>query len=230
MNIAIIPARGGSKRIPRKNIKEFCGKPMIAYAIMAAKESGLFDHIVVSTDDEEIAQIAKEWGAETPFVRPDELANDYTATVPVIAHAIEACQKIGLVFDDVCCIYPNVPFIQTSDLRGALECMRNGDADYCFPVTEYPSAVQRALKRLSDGKIQPFYPEFEKIRTQDLEPAYYDAGQFYWGKSQAWLTNPKVHSDGLGYTIPNWRVVDIDTPEDWERAEIFAPMILGRKS
>jgi CMP-N-acetylneuraminic acid synthetase len=108
--------------------------------------------------------------------------------------------------------------------------MRNGDADYCFPVTEYPSAVQRALKRLSDGKIQPFYPEFEKIRTQDLEPAYYDAGQFYWGKSQAWLTNPKVHSDGLGYTIPNWRVVDIDTPEDWERAEIFAPMILGRKS
>jgi pseudaminic acid cytidylyltransferase len=230
MNIAIIPARGGSKRIPRKNIKEFCGKPMIAYAIMAAKESGLFDHIVVSTDDEEIAQIAKEWGAETPFVRPDELANDYTATVPVIAHAIEACQKIGWVFDDVCCIYPNVPFIQTSDLRGALECMRNGDADYCFPVTEYPSAVQRALKRLSDGKIQPFYPEFEKIRTQDLEPAYYDAGQFYWGKSQAWLTNPKVHSDGLGYTIPNWRVVDIDTPEDWERAEIFAPMILGRKS
>jgi pseudaminic acid cytidylyltransferase len=230
MNIAIIPARGGSKRIPRKNIKEFCGKPMIAYAIMAAKESGLFDHIIVSTDDEEIAQIAKEWGAETPFVRPEELANDYTATVPVIAHAIEACQKIGWVFDDVCCIYPNVPFIQTSDLRGALECMRNGDADYCFPVTEYPSAVQRALKRLSDGKIQPFYPEFEKIRTQDLEPAYYDAGQFYWGKSQAWLTNPKIHSDGLGYTIPNWRVVDIDTPEDWERAEIFAPMILGRKS
>jgi pseudaminic acid cytidylyltransferase len=230
MNIAIIPARGGSKRIPRKNIKEFYGKPMIAYAITAAKESGLFDHIVVSTDADEIAQIAKEWGAETPFVRPDELANDYTATVPVIAHAIEVCQKIGWVFDNVCCIYPNVPFIQISDLKGALEFMRNGDADYCFPVTEYPSAIQRALKRSSDGKTQLFYPEFEKTRTQDLELAYYDAGQFYWGKSQAWLTNPKVLSDGLGYTIPNWRVVDIDTPEDWERAEIFAPMILGRKA
>ena len=230
MNIAVIPARGGSKRIPRKNIKEFCGKPMIAFAIMAAKESGLFDHIVVSTDDEEIAQISKKWGAETPFVRPDELANDYTATVPVIAHAIETCQNLGWVFDNVCCIYPNVPFIQIDDLKSALACLSNSEADYCFPVTQYPSAIQRALKRLSNGKMQPFYPEFEKTRTQDLEPAFYDAGQFYWGKSQAWLTNPNIHSDGLGYTIPNWRVVDIDTPEDWERAEIFAPMILGRKS
>ena len=229
MNIAVIPARGGSKRIPRKNIKEFCGKPMIAYAIMAAKESGLFDHIVVSTDDDEIAQIAKEWGAKIPFVRPDELANDFTATVPVIAHAIEACQNLGWIFDNVCCIYPGVPFIQVDDLRDALDFLINSESDYCFPVTEYPSLIQRALKRSSEGMMQPFYPEFEKTRTQDLEAAYYDAGQFYWGKSQAWLTNPKIHSDGLGYKIPNWRVVDIDTPEDWERAEIFAPMIFGRK-
>jgi pseudaminic acid cytidylyltransferase len=229
MNIAVIPARGGSKRIPRKNIKEFCGKPMIAYAIMAAKESGLFDHIVVSTDDDEIAQIAKEWGAKIPFVRPDELANDFTATVPVIAHAIEACQNLGWIFDNVCCIYPGVPFIQVDDLRDALDFLINSESDYCFPVTEYPSVIQRALKRSSEGMMQPFYPEFEKTRTQDLEAAYYDAGQFYWGKSQAWLTNPKIHSDGLGYRIPNWRVVDIDTPEDWERAEIFAPMIFGRK-
>ena len=230
MNIAVIPARGGSKRIPRKNIKEFCGKPMIAYAIMAAKESGLFDHIIVSTDDDEIAQIAKEWGAKTPFMRPDELANDYTATVPVIAHAIEACQNLGWIFDNVCCIYPGVPFIQVDDLRGALDFLINSESDYCFTVTEYPSVIQRALKRSSKGNMQPFYPEFEKTRTQDLETAYYDAGQFYWGKSQAWLTNPKIHSVGLGYKIPNWRVVDIDTPEDWERAEIFAPMLLGRKS
>ena len=229
MNIAVIPARGGSKRIPRKNIKEFCGKPMFAYAIMAAKESGLFDHIVVSTDDDEIAQIAKEWGAKIPFVRPDELANDFTATVPVIAHAIEACQNLGWIFDNVCCIYPGVPFIQVDDLRDALDFLINSESDYCFPVTEYPSLIQRALKRSSEGMMQPFYPEFEKTRTQDLEAAYYDAGQFYWGKSQAWLTNPKIHSDGLGYKIPNWRVVDIDTPEDWERAEIFAPMIFGRK-
>lgn len=221
MNIAIIPARGGSKRIPRKNIKEFCGKPMIAYAITAAKESCLFEHIVVSTDDEEIAEIANAWGAETPFVRPAELANDYTETVPVITHAIGGCRTFEWKFNQVCCIYPAVPFVQIDDLRGALARMNNSEADYCFPVTEYPSAIQRALKFLSNGKVQPFYPEFEFTRTQDLEPAFYDAGQFYWGKVEAWLTNPKIHSSGLGYKIPNWRVVDIDTPEDWQRAELF---------
>jgi pseudaminic acid cytidylyltransferase len=186
MNIAIIPARGGSLRIPRKNIKEFCGKPMIAYAITAAKESGLFEHIVVSTDDEEITQIARTWGAEIPFVRPAELANDYTATVPVFAHAIHACLNLGWSFNRVCCIYPGVPFIQIDDLRGALARMNNSEADYCFPVTEYPSAIQRAFKLLSRGKVKPFYPEFELTRTQDLEPAYHDAGQFYWGKTSAW--------------------------------------------
>ena len=221
MNIAIIPARGGSKRIPRKNIKNFCGHPMIYYAISAARESGLFEHIVVSTDDEEIALIAKALGAETPFVRPAELANDYTATVPVIAHAIEACRSLGLVFDNVCCIYPCVPFIQINDLRGAFARMNSSETNYCFPVTAYSSAVQRALKFVSNGKMQPFYPEFELTRTQDLEMSYYDAGQFYWGKAETWLTNPKVHNDGLGYIIPNWRAVDVDTPEDWERAELL---------
>jgi pseudaminic acid cytidylyltransferase len=227
MNIAIIPARAGSKRIPRKNVKEFCGKPMIAYAITAAKESGLFDHIVVSTDDEEIAQIAKQWGAETPFVRPEVLANDYTATVPVISHAIEACRALGWKFDNVCCIYPGVPFIQINDLICALGRLAESKADYCFPVAEYPSAIQRALKRLSNGTMQPFYPEFQLTRTQDLEPAYYDAGQFYWGKSDAWLTNLRIHSSGLGYPIPNWRVVDIDTLDDWLRAELIYRSIIN---
>ena len=221
MNIAIIPARGGSNRIPRKNIKEFCSRPMIAYAITAAKKSSLFDHIVVSTDDQEIAQIARAWGAETPFVRPADLANDFAGTVPVIAHGIEFCQNLGWEFDQVCCIYPGVPFIQIEDLRGALALIANNDSDYSFPVTEYPSAIQRALKLLNNGKIQPFYPEFELTRTQDLEPAYYDAGQFYWGKAQVWLSNPKIHSNSLSYVIPNWRVVDIDTPEDWKRAELI---------
>jgi pseudaminic acid cytidylyltransferase len=221
MNIAIIPARGGSKRIPRKNIKEFCGKPMIAYAITAAKKSGLFEHVVVSTDDEEIAHIARAWGAETPFARPAELANDFTVTVPVIAHGIEACYTLGWMFDQVCCIYPGVPFIQIDDLKGALARLTSSEADYCFPVTEYPSAIQRALRLLSDGRMQPFYPQFEITRTQDLEPAYFDAGQFYWGKAEAWLKNPKIHSSGLGYSIPNWRVVDIDTPDDWQRAELI---------
>ena len=222
MNIAVIPARGGSKRIPRKNIKDFGGKPMIAYAITAAKNSGLFDHVLVSTDDAEIAKVAQAWGAETPFVRPAELANDYTATVPVVAHAIQACEALSWDFFNVCCIYPGVPFIQVEDLQGAFKHLEAGSADYCFPVTEFPSAIQRALKQGSHGVMQPFFPEFQLTRTQDLEPAFYDAGQFYWGQKKAWLSNPRIHSSGAGYVIPSWRVVDIDTPADWDRAERLA--------
>jgi pseudaminic acid cytidylyltransferase len=150
MKIAIIPARGGSKRIPRKNIREFSGKPMIAHAISAAKQLGLFEHVVVSTDDEEIACIARAWGAETPFTRPAELADDYTPTVPVIAHAITACQAIGWSIDYACCIYPGVPFIQADDLKRALELLQTSQAAYSFPVTEFPSAIQRALRRLPE--------------------------------------------------------------------------------
>jgi pseudaminic acid cytidylyltransferase len=222
MKIAVIPARGGSKRIPRKNIKFFGGKPMIAYAITAARNSGLFDHVLVSTDDTEIESIAKEYGAETPFVRPTELANDFTPTVPVIAHAINACEDLGWQLNFVCCIYPGVPFLEAADLQGAYEKIASSKADYCFPVTEFPSAIQRALKMSMDGSMHPLYPEFELTRTQDLEHAYYDAGQFYWGRKAAWLNNPKVHSSGIGHVIPNWRVVDIDTPEDWIRAERLA--------
>ncbi len=221
MKIAIIPARGGSKRIPRKNIKNFCGKPMIAHAIGAAKHSGLFEHVVVSTEDEEISRIAREWGAETPFTRPVDLADDYTPTVPVVAHAITACKALGWNIGYACCIYPGVPFIQVADLKLSFELIHTSQASYCFPVTEFPSAIQRALRRLPDGKMQPLYPEFELTRTQDLETAFHDAGQFYWGKAEAWLTNDKIHRSGVGFTIPSWRVVDIDTPEDWTRAELF---------
>ena len=228
MNIAVIPARGGSKRIPRKNIKAFGGKPMIAYAITAAKNSGLFDHVLASTDDAEIASIANAWGAETPFVRPAELANDFTATVPVVAHAIQACEELGWSFDNVCCIYPGVPFIEVEDLQGAFKQLQVGSDDYCFPVAEFPSAIQRALKRNSDGEMQPFYPEFQLTRTQDLEPAYFDAGQFYWANKRTWLSNSRIHSSGIGYLIPSWRVVDIDTPEDWERAELLAMAVKSR--
>ncbi len=226
MNIAIIPARGGSKRIPRKNLKDFCGKPMLAYAISAAKKSGLFEHIVVSTDDEEIAQVANVWGAETPFVRPNNLADDFTPTVPVIANAIETCRGLGWKFDWAFCIYPGVPFIQIDDIQGALERLKNSDADYCFPVTEYPTSIQRALKVMSNGAVMPFNAENELTRTQDLEPAYYDAGQFYCGRVDAWLNNPRIHSNGLGYVIPNWRVVDIDTDSDWRRAELMYAAVL----
>jgi pseudaminic acid cytidylyltransferase len=219
LNIAIIPARGGSKRIPRKNIKSFAGRPMIAHAIMAAKRSGLFEHVVASTDDDEIAQIAREWGAETPFLRPPQLADDHTPTGPVIAHAINACESLGWSIDLVCCIYPGVPFIQIEELGGALDLLKATGAEYCFPVTEFPSAIQRALKRDETGRMSPFYPQYELTRTQDLERAYQDAGQFYWGTRQAWLTNHRIHSHGAGLPIPNWRVVDIDTTDDWARAE-----------
>lgn len=221
MNIAIIPARGGSKRIPRKNIKAFAGKPMIAHAIQAAKASALFSHVIVTTDDEEIANIAREHGAETPFMRPPELADDLTPTVPVIANAITACQTLGWEIEFVCCIYPGVPFIQVGDLRNGLTLLQSASADYCFPVSEFPSAIQRGLKRAGDGRMSPFHPEHEMTRTQDLEPAYYDAGQFYWGSVRAWLTNTRLHSSGVGLAIPSWRVVDIDTNEDWARAELI---------
>lgn len=220
MNIAIIPARGGSKRIPRKNIKFFGGKPMLAHAIGAASKSGLFEQIVVSTDDEEIGAVAREWGAVTPFVRPDDLADDYSATVPVVAHAIQVCQSLGWAFEHVCCIYPCVPLIDVSDLSQGLALLKGAErTDYCFPVTQFASPIQRALRRLGDGKMQSFYEQYWLTRTQDLEPAYYDAGQFYWGRPEAWLRNSQILSNANGYVIPDWRVVDIDTPDDWLRAE-----------
>jgi len=227
MNIAVIPARGGSKRIPRKNIREFAGKPMISYAITAAKQSGLFEHVIVSTDDQEIAKLAERWGAEIPFMRPKELSDDHTATAPVIAHAITESRRQGWQAEYVCCIYPAVPFLQVDDLIDSLQQLKQGDIPFSFPVTEFESAIQRALKRDGDGRLKPFYPEYELTRTQDLEKAYYDAGQFYWGKADDWMQNPKIHSQGMGYVIPNWRVVDIDTPDDWKRAELTYEVLVN---
>lgn len=221
MNIAVIPARGGSKRIPRKNIGSFAGKPMIAYAVEAALESGLFSRIIVTTDDDEIAQTAENYGAEVPFSRPIELADDHTPTVPVIAHAIDACEALGWDVSAVCCIYACVPFIQSEDLRDALALLEKTNARYAFPVTEFPSAILRALKRDDSGVIHPFFPEYELVRTQDVETAFHDAGQFYWGWRDSWFKYPRIHSHGVGLRIPNWRVVDIDTVDDWARAELF---------
>jgi pseudaminic acid cytidylyltransferase len=219
MNLCVIPARGGSKRIPRKNIRVFAGKPMIAYAIQAAQKSGLFGRIVVSTDDEEVAKISREVGAEVPFLRPNELSDDHTPTVPVIAHAISELEANGETLRYVCCIYPCVPFIEETDLKKTLSLLEQGNSEYSFPVAEYPSPIQRALKLGLGNQVSPFYPEFELSRTQDLERAYHDVGQFYWGSKKAWLTNPKIHAHSLGCVIPSWRVADIDNPEDWLRAE-----------
>jgi pseudaminic acid cytidylyltransferase len=220
MKLAIIPARGGSKRIPRKNIKPFHGKPMIGYAIEAALASRAFDRVIVSTDDTEIAEVAKAHGAELPFIRPSDLADDHTPTVPVIAHAIRACDQLGWGVDDVCCIYPGVPLISADDLRTAHEQLVATRAHYVFPVTGFPSPIQRALRRLPDGSVHPFQPENADKRTQDLEPGYFDVGQFYWGRKGAWLKGLNIHLNGKTLVIPEWRVVDIDTPDDWVRAEL----------
>lgn len=222
MTLAVIPARGGSKRIPRKNIRPFAGNPMIAFAIDAALASGQFDHVVVSTDDDEIADIARERGAEVPFLRPAELSDDFTPTVPVIAHAIGACTELGMATELVCCIYPGVPLIDPADLTAARERLVASGAHYAFPVAPFPAAIQRALRRDGEtGTTRPFNPEYVNTRTQDLEPAYFDAGQFYWGHRQAWLDGLNIHANGTTIVLPEWRVVDIDTPEDWTRAELL---------
>lgn len=226
MKIAIIPARGGSKRIPRKNIKDFCGKPMIAWSIEAAKASGLFDHIIVSTDDDEIAEVAKQWGAEVPFMRPAELSNDYAGTTAVIAHATQWALDQGLEVEAVCCIYATAPFVQVDDLQRGWEALESGDWAYAFTVTDYAAPIFRSFKRTSDGGIEMFFPEHFSTRSQDLPSALHDAGQFYWGRPSAWIEGKRVfdrHSTPI--IIPRWRVQDIDNEEDWLRAEILAAII-----
>lgn len=218
--IAVIPARGGSKRIPRKNVKPFAGKPMIAYAIEAALHSGIFDRVIVSTDNGEIADVARAFGAEVPFMRPAELSDDTTPTVPVIQHAIAALTAAGQPPAHVCCIYPAVPLIDPADLVRAHDAVASGDGDgFAFPVAAFPSPIQRALRLDGDHRSAPFDPRHLGTRTQDLEPAYFDAGQFYWGSASAWLAGRSPHDGGLALVLPEWRVVDIDTPDDWDRAE-----------
>ena len=217
MRLAVIPARGGSKRIPRKNIRPFAGRPMIGWAIQAARESGLFDAIVVSTDDEEIANVARQLGARIPFMRPAALADDHAATLPVVAHAIRACAEQGLAADEVCCIYPGVPLLRGEDLCDGHDLLLPGH--YAFPVLAFGSPIQRALRRTPAGNTVPFHPEHTHTRTQDLEPAYHDAGQFYWAHAQTWLAGLPVHQHARTLVLPATRAVDIDTPADWLRAE-----------
>jgi len=226
MNIAVIPARGGSKRIPRKNIKDFCGKPMIAWSIEAAKNTGLFDRIIVSTDDHEIAEIAKELGAEAPFTRPQHLSNDHAGTTEVIAHATQWTLDQGVEVDAVCCIYATAPFVQATDIKEGLKVLGSGDWAYAFSVTDFAAPIFRAFKQSDDGGIEMFFPEYFTSRSQDLPVAFHDAGQFYWGRPFAWIEGKKVfdnHSTPI--LIPRWRVQDIDTPDDWIRAELLHQLL-----
>jgi len=226
MKIAVIPARGGSRRIERKNIRPFCGRPMIAWSIDAARESGIFDRIIVSTDDREIAGIAAEHGAEVPFLRPAALADDYTGTVAVIAHALGALQREHgdeerqPCAEFVCCLYATAPFVRPADLRSGLDMLMQRGADFCIPVTTFPFPIQRAVRMQQDGRLHMFMPEHETSRSQDLEEAFHDAGQFYWGTHAAWTQRRSLFGDrSIGLRLPRYRVQDIDTPEDWEAAE-----------
>jgi len=220
MNICVIPARGGSKRIPRKNIKEFNGKPIIAYSIEAALKSNCFDQVIVSTDDDEIAEVAKKYGAQVPFLRPDELSNDYAGTIPVIKHAIEWMEDNKSSVENVCCLYATAPFIRPQIISQAYQQLNNSKADYCFSVTSFVFPIQRAIKIVEKNKVSMFYPEHFDTRSQDLEKAYHDAGQFYWGKAQAFKDESPIFTEvATPYILPRYLVQDIDTPEDWIRAE-----------
>ena len=222
MKIAVIPARGGSKRIPRKNIKVFDGLPMIAYAIRAALNTKLFEQVIVSTDDDEIAEVARLHGASVPFKRPPELSDDQTITVPVIGHATHWVISQGHNVEDVCCIYPCVPFLRSHDLVGAYHLFKSKKADYVYPVVAFHSSPWRAMTRPKDGPMEFIFPKNELTRTQDLPQCYHDAGMFYWGKATAWIHGTKMHSNGYGFVMEGNSLVDIDTAEDWARAERIA--------
>jgi len=222
MRFAVIPARGGSKRIPRKNIKPFCGKPMIAWSIEAALQSGCFEHVIVSTDDDEIAWVARAHGAEIPFMRPDELSDDHTGTIPVIAHAIDWMNRNVGPVEHACCIYATAPFVRAEDLRRGLDVLQGSGADYAFSVTSYAFPIQRAIRLTDDGRVAMFHPEHFATRSQDLEEAWHDAGQFYWGRAAAWRAGTPIFSAAAAPVIlPRHRVQDIDTAEDWVRAELM---------
>lgn len=222
MKLCLIPARGGSKRIARKNIKPFYGQPMIAYPIKAAQASGLFDQVVVSTDDDEIAQISRNYHAQVPFMRPAELADDHTATRPVLLHALEWFAQQGLVISELTCIYPCSPFISEGLLHQAYKAWQDSDADYCMSVCAFPSAPQRALIQNEQGRVSSLMPQFRSARTQDLAPAFYDAGMFYFCRPDALRAQTAIHSTAsYPFVLPSHLAHDIDTLEDWRRAERF---------
>lgn len=219
--IAIIPARGGSKRIPRKNIKLFHGKPLIAYSIEVAIKSKLFDKVIVSTDDEEIAKIAKDYGAQVPFLRPKELSDDYTGTGQVIEHALNTLQENGESYDFCCTVYATAPFLQEKYLIEGFDKLKNSKAKHAFSCTSMPFPIQRTFKITPNGRCEMFWPENFMKRSQDLEEAYQDAGQFYWTNLNIESEEITFGKDSIPIILPRYLVHDIDTLEDWKRAEVI---------
>lgn len=227
MKIAIIPARGGSKRIPQKNIKHFCGKPMLEYAVHAAVSSNLFDHIIVSTDCKSIKNVAESCGASVPFLRPAELSDDYTGTGAVVNHAIRWFEENVNQTDYVCCIYPTVPFLKGTDLIKAYEALlENPDKSFCFSVGRYAYPVQRALTFNDKNELSMLFPHHVGTRSQDLKEVFHDAGQFYFGHSGAFIKNIQTFSSSsIPYFMSRERVLDIDNDEDWKQAELMFELL-----
>lgn len=222
LKVAVIPARGGSKRIPHKNIKPFAGQPIIGYSIQAAKECGLFDRIIVSTDDEEIASVARSFGAEIPFLRPKTLADDFTGTNAVVKHAINWLADQGSRVDYACCIYATAPFLRPKYLIEGYQKLVAAKKSFAFSVTGFRFPIQRALRLDPAGAVDAMFPEHIYTRSQDLEEAYHDAGQFYWGKSEAFLQDEVLFSPAsVAVVLPRHLVQDIDTPQDWYEAELM---------
>lgn len=228
MNIAVIPARGGSKRIPRKNIKFFHGLPVIAYAIKAAKESGVFSKVFVSTDDEEIAEVAESFGATIPWLRPKDLSDDYATTVSVMQDAVKRLKMNLMDLENICCIYPATPLLKPSFLSQGLEILESADWDYVFSGLKISAPPQRFFSLGTSKEVKMLLPEFETTRTQDLAHVYQDAGQFYWGKKSSWESGlPIFSSKSTIFEIPSKSAVDIDTIEDWHYAEALFNLIKG---
>jgi N-acylneuraminate cytidylyltransferase len=222
MKLAVIPARGGSKRIPHKNIKEFNGKPIIAYSIQALRDTKLFDKIIVSTDNAEIAEIARQYGAEVPFIRPSDIADDFATTADVIKHAIKWYQSSNKIIDLVCCLYATAPFVRSQDLFSSLEILKDGHTECVFSAAEFSYPIFRSFSLDDDCYPKMFWPENFPKRSQDLPKAYHDAGMFYIAKPCVFTEEKPLFSEcSKVYLIPHYRVQDIDTLEDWKRAEIM---------
>jgi pseudaminic acid cytidylyltransferase len=219
--VALIPARAGSKRIPGKNIKPFAGQPIIAYSINAAAASGLFDRIIVSTDSAQIADVARSYGAQVPFMRPDRLADDFTPTADVVLHALDWLEANESLPEYFCCIYATAPFVQPEYLKAGFKRLRDeDDTATAFAVTSFAYPIFRALRIDEKGRIKMFWPEHKEARSNDLPEAYHDAGQFYWGRSRKFLVEKTLLSKkAVPVFLPRYLVQDIDTPDDWETAE-----------
>jgi pseudaminic acid cytidylyltransferase len=222
MNICVIPARGGSKRIIQKNIKDFNGSPIISYSIKAALKSNCFDRVIVSSDDKEIINISKKYGAEAPFIRPAELSDDYVGIIPVVKHAIEQIEFNKNNVENVCCLFATAPFISPETISNSLTKLKQTNADFCFSISSFPFPIQRALKISQEKRVEMFNPDYYLSRSQDLEKSYHDAGQFYWGKAKAFKDEIPLFSEvSIPYVLESFLVQDIDTEEDWTRAEIM---------